>query len=79
MLPSSDDAARDVLDTIAENTSAKELVIACEEATERLKTNLLSASDEEDDDFESMASDEVLQPSPAQQVVRLLRIYAKGT
>ena len=65
---------------MAEQTSAKELVIACEEATERLKNNLINASSEEDDDdFESENRDNVsVKASPAQQVSRLLRVYARG-
>ena len=81
LLPSAKEAAQIVLDGVAEQTSAKELVIACEEATERLKTNLLYDPEEEDDDDDLADEGKQNVPqrlSPAQQVARLLRIYAKG-
>ena len=81
LLSFSQEAAQSLLDVVAEQTSAKELVIACEEATERLKGNLINASAEEDDDddLDSVENHEsVGQLSPAQQVARILRIYAKG-
>ncbi|KAJ3519839.1 hypothetical protein NM688_g9244 [Phlebia brevispora] len=79
LLPSPEDVASQMLDTVAENTSAKELVIACEEATERLKANLINASEEEDDDLDSLSiANDSADLSPAQQVARLLRIYSKA-
>ena len=81
LLPSTQDIAQVFLNTVAEQTSAKELVIACEEATERLKNNLIHASSEEDDDdFESENKESPpAKVSPAQQMSRLLRVYARGT
>lgn len=71
LLPCPQDAADDLLAQIAEESSAKELIIVLQEASEKLTNALTYAEDDADD-----ADDEV--DFRACQVVRLLSSYAKG-
>lgn len=68
-----------MLNAVAEQTSAKELVVACEESIERLSGSLTVASSDDDDDFEGDIA-KVNQPKVtlAQQVARTLSVYARG-
>ncbi len=76
LLPYPGDAAESLLDDIAEKCSAKELVIAIQEAAERLKGSIVNMSQEEDayeDDNDN--GDEL---TPSQRTARILRSYAKS-
>lgn len=65
-------SAGDLLDDISGASSAKELIIAIQEYSERLRNQ---AYDDDESDTDS-TGDEL---SVAKQSIRLVRIYARGT
>lgn len=76
LLPLWQDGALQLLDLIATECSAKELVIALQETTERLRNEYLEDDDDDDDDEVPGSSSRPLK-RPA-QTVRLINLYGKG-
>ncbi|OCH84611.1 hypothetical protein OBBRIDRAFT_829379 [Obba rivulosa] len=69
LLPCSDDGAERILRVIGEQGSAKETVMALQEAVESLERNL-----EADEDPEEQLADNIL--SPSKQLDRVMQLYA---
>lgn len=76
LLPLCQDGALQLLDLVATECSAKELVIALQETTERLRNEDLEDDDDDDDDEVPGSSSRPLKR--AAQTVRLINLYAKG-
>jgi hypothetical protein len=68
-----DTSSEDLLSLVAECTSAKEVIIAAQEALEQLNMTL--------DNYDSEAEDEESQTSldPTARLIRLLYVYAAGS
>ena len=76
MTSSTRDGADELMDVMARECSAKEVVIAVEESVEALHQYLLT----KDDDNENDGDEDALprRATPARQLVRLIRSYTSG-
>lgn len=76
LLSSNDPAARDIISLISECGSAKEVVMAVQEAVERVE-HALENNDEEESEAQGKESlNKHIPPSPLDQLIILIDIYA---
>lgn len=81
MLLSNEPAARNIISVISECGSAKEVVMAVQEAVERLEHSLENDGEESDADGKGdlqESSNKQLPSSPLDQLILLIEIYAAG-
>ncbi|KAI0088246.1 hypothetical protein BDY19DRAFT_994160 [Irpex rosettiformis] len=76
LLESSRDASDDFIAVIAEECSAKEMVIVLQEVSERLKSTLSSLESEDDEEDEGVDVSQT-RARALQQVIRIISTYAK--
>lgn len=76
LLPCTQDGAEDILRTIAEQCSAKEVVIALQESAEKLMIELTDAETFEEEEQEDPEETETV--PPARQAICILKMYVKG-
>lgn len=74
ILSSRDPAAKDIIALIGEHSSAKEVIIAVQEATERLESTMSKRLDDIDDEDDDDVEEKYLAPSS--QLVSLVSLYS---
>lgn len=80
LLESAQDASDELLDSIAKQCSAKEMIIVLQDFAERFMRSLGDDEEDADEDDEEAAGSDVRtrRASKAKQVIRIVTLYSEG-